>query len=377
MYQRNLMIAKLLEKKSFFFFGPRQTGKTTLITMQLPSVVRFDLLDSETFATVVKRPKVIEELTRPESLVVIDEIQKCPGLLDEVQRLITQRNQTFLLTGSSARKLRRGGANLLAGRAWQAELFPLTFPEIPDFDLETMLTRGGLPHVYPSSDYREELSAYVGTYLKEEIQAEALTRNVRAFAEFLDLVALSNGFEINYESLASDLQVSATTVRTYFQILEDTLIGFRLPAYTKTRKRKAISRAKHYLFDLGVTGQLIRRGPVTFGSESFGKAFEHFIILEVRAFVSYSRLQMGLTYWRSLSQFEVDLILGESCAIEVKSTQLVSDKHIKGLRALKEENLMRRYIVVSLDQNKRVTEDGIEIWPWRDFLVSLWAREFA
>ena len=375
MYSRTLNLANLLEKKSFFLFGPRSTGKSTLITAQLKEAKIYDLLDASVFQRLLKRPRLIEEeILDPKQLIVLDEIQRLPELLNEVHRLIVKRNIKFLLTGSSARKLKRGSANLLAGRAWQSELFPLTFAEISNFDLLTYLNHGGLPQIYGSPDAKEELNSYVSTYLREEIQAEAVTRNIGAFAEFLDLIALSNGQEINYESLASDSQVSTGTLKNFISILEDTLLGFKLPGYVKTRKRKAISRAKFYLFDIGVTNHLAKRSFIEEKSELFGLAFEHFIALELRAYISYRRLMMDLCYWRTTSQIEVDFIVGDHLAIEVKASSLVQDKHLKGLRALKEEKIktLKRYIIVSCDTSKRSLEDGIEIYPWKEFLEDLW-----
>lgn len=375
MYQRSLNLSNLLEKKSFFLFGPRSTGKSTLIGQQLETARIYDLLDAETYRRLLTRPNLIdEECKDPTQVVVIDEVQKLPGILDEVHRLIFKRKMTFLLTGSSARKLRHGASNLLAGRAWQAELFPLTSQEIPDFDLLTYLNRGGLPHVYGSADASEELNAYISTYLREEIQAEALTRNIKAFAEFLDIIALSNGQEINVERLASDCQVSASTVKNYIEILEDTLLGFKVPGYTNTRKRKATSRSKFFLFDIGVTNMICQRSEIKERSELYGLAFEHFIALELRAYLSYRRLRQPLSYWRSTSQFEVDFIVGQKLAIEVKATNLAQDKHLKGLRAFKEEGLksFEHYILVSNDPHKRTTDDGIEIYPWKVFLDELW-----
>jgi uncharacterized protein len=308
-------------------------------------------------------------------MVVIDEVQKLPEILDEVHRLIEAEKLTFLLTGSSARKLKRGGANLLAGRAWWAELFPLTSNEIPDFDLMTYLNRGGLPAVYPSDDYVEELRAYTALYLKEEIQNEALTRKVVQFAEFLDLMALSNGEEISYQSMAGDCGVSPNTIKNFIQILEDTLVAFRLNAFRKTRKRKAIARSKLYFFDIGVTNSLANRGEIMAGSELFGKAFEHFILLEVRAFLSYTRKNVKMYYWRSTSQFEVDLILDNQWAVEIKSAKSVQDKHLKGLRAMKEEGLIQNFAVVSCDRYERKTRDNITILPWKLFLEKLWNGE--
>ncbi len=372
MYVRALDIAKLLKHKSFFLFGARSTGKTTLIRETLANEKFYDLLDNEVYARLLKRPKLLEEELVEGRVVVIDEIQKLPSLLDEVHRLIHLYDQRFLLTGSSARKLRHGSANLLAGRAWVAELFPLTWSEIDDFDLLTYLNRGGLPQIYGSDFSEEELRSYVGSYLREEIQAEAVTRSVTAFAEFLDIMALNSGAEVNFEKIAADTQVSPSTVRNYIQILEDTLLGFIIKGFTKSQKRKATSRAKFYLFDLGVTNQLARRGKIEPKSELFGRAFEHFLILELRAFISYRRKDLSLYYWRSTSGFEVDLVTENGFAIEIKSTELVNDKHLKGLRAFKEEKLAKRYLVVSCDPARRVTSDGIELWPWSDFLGELW-----
>ena len=376
-YKRKLDLGLLLKKKSFFLFGPRATGKTTLIHQTFNKAKIYDLLDSETYRRLLKRPKILEEENKSKGkIIVIDEIQKQPALLDEVHRLIQTKDFRFLLTGSSARKLKRNPVNLLAGRAWQASLFPLSWVEIPKFNLIKYLNQGGLPSVYTSSsDYQEELNAYVSLYLREEIQNEALTRNVQAFAEFLDLIALSNGQEINYENFSRDLQISPSTLKNYMEILNDTLLGFSLPGYTKTKKRKAITRAKYYLFDLGVTNTLCHRGLIKKRSELFGKAFEHFIILEVRAYLNYARKFLNMTYWRSTSQFEVDLIIGNKVAMEIKSTMLVQDKHLKSLRAFKEEKLIKKYITVSLDTEKRVTKDNIQILPWKIFLKMLWKGE--
>jgi len=371
MYKRILDLSTLLKKKSFFLFGPRGTGKTTLIQHTLSGTTVIDLLEIKTYREYLKNPSIISE-QKLQPIVVIDEIQKLPEILDEVHRLIEAEKLTFLLTGSSARKLKRGGANLLAGRAWWAEMFPLTSSEIPDFNLSTYLNRGGLPAVYPSDDFIEELRAYAALYLKEEIQNEALTRKVVQFSEFLDLMALSNGEEISYQSIAGDCGVSPNSIKNYIQILEDTLIAFQLKAFTKTRRRKAISRSKLYLFDIGVTNSLANRGEIMEGSELFGKAFEHFILLEVRAFLSYTRKNVRMCYWRSTSRFEVDLILDNRWGIEIKSATSIQGKHLKGVRALKEEGIIQNFAVVSCDRYERKTQDDITIFPWELFLEKLW-----
>ncbi len=378
MLKRSLNLPELLNKKSHFLFGARATGKSTLIGYSLPEAQVIDLLHAKTYAALVRNPSLLEEMIVDSTrVVVIDEIQKLPALLDEVQRLMGKKGLRFLLTGSSARKLKHGGANLLAGRAREARLFPLCSPEIPDFNLLRLMNQGGLPAVYLSDEPEEDLMAYVDTYLREEIKAEAVTRNVSAFAEFLDIIARSNGQELNYESFASDLQVSPGTLKNYIQILEDTLIGFRLPGFVDTKKRKATSRAKHYLFDLGVTRYLAKTGSILPESKAFGDAFEHFIILEVRAYLAYKRLTKSMSYWRSTSQFEVDLLIATDVAVEIKASQNPSDKHLKGLRALAEENIFSKYILVCTEEFERKTSDGIHILPWQNFLKQLWDGELV
>ena len=350
-------------------------GKSTLIEQTLPDAKTYDLLDASVFQRLVRDPTLISQETMSDTVVVIDEIQKFPPLLDEVHRLIVKRKQTFLLTGSSARKLRKGGANLLAGRAFQAWLLPLTSREIPDFNLSSYLNTTGLPEYYGKTDAHDYLKAYVGTYLQEEIKAEALTRNLSGFVRFLEVVALCNGEEINYANISSDCGVPVRTLENYFGILDDTLIGFSIPPFLSTKKRKAITRAKYFLFDIGVVNSLTKRGQVEIKSELFGRAFEHFIALELRAFLAYHFIDLTLQYWRSSSHLEVDFIIGNKLAIEIKGTDLVADKHLKGIRALKEEGLIQTYGVISLDPEERLTADGIHIWPWKTFLNKLWANE--
>ncbi len=372
-HTRLLNLNVLLEKRSHFLFGPRATGKSTLIKTHLPDTKVYDLLDPEVYQRFARNPSVLSEETAAEEWVVIDEIQKMPALLDEVHRLIEKRKQRFLLTGSSARKLKRGAANLLAGRAFHAELFPLVSAEIKDFDLLSYLNSTGLPEFYHDDLSNEFLRAYVGTYLQEEIQAESLTRNLPGFSRFLEVCALNNGGEIVYANISQETGVRSRTLENYFSILSDTLIGFQVPGFTATQKRKAIARSKHYFFDVGVVNTLARRGQIAAQSELFGPAFEHFIALELRAYLSYARKPLSLTYWRSTAQHEVDFLIGNLLAIEVKGSKQIAEKHLKGLRALKEEQLIQNYAVVSLDANLRTTDDGITIYPWQFFLNQLWA----
>jgi len=377
--QRCIDLNKLLKKKSFFLLGPRATGKTSLIAHQLPKdLLRIDLLRSDIFLRLNNNPWELAELisSKKHQLVVIDEVQKIPILLNEVHRLIEEEKIKFLLTGSSARKLKKENVNLLGGRAWEAELFPLTMQEIPNFSLERYLTFGGLPTVYLSEDPREELIAYVDTYLKEEIQAEALVRKMQSFSRFLTVSALTSGQMINFNSLSNDVGIPASTVREYYQILEDTLVGFVLPAWTKTIKRKAMSTAKFYFFDIGVTHQLAGIKSIDPQSDLYGQAFEHFIAMELRAYISYKRKHLTLSYWSTRNGYEVDFIVGDEIAIEVKATNSVSYKHLKGLKMLKEEDICKRYFLISFDKINKFT-DGIEVVYWEDFLSNLWQENYS
>ncbi len=370
---RLLQVSDLVKKKSIFLFGPRSTGKSYLLRQQLPHAAVFDLLDADVFARLTRRPKLLgEEITDAQNVVVIDEVQKLPALLDEVHRLIETRGLRFVLTGSSVRKLMRGGANLLGGRAWRAALFPLCSSEIPNFDLLTYLNRGGLPPIFLSKHPREDLRSYTNLYLREEIKAEALVRKVDHFARFLDVVGLQNGEELNFQGMSSDSGIPATTIQNYLQILEDTLLGFSVPSFGATKKRKAITRSKFYLFDVAVAGALANRGEVFAKSELFGKAFEHFILLEIRAYLSYRGQDDVLQYWRSTSGYEVDCVVGNKLAIECKASDLVSERDLKGLKALAEEGLVEKFAIVSLDPTPR-SIDGIQVYPWAHFLRDLWS----
>lgn len=374
-YKRILPLKALLKKKSHFLFGPRSTGKSTLIQEQLPNdAIVFDLLERDTYRRLLQTPSILSQVDK-NKIIVIDEIQKIPTLLDEVHRIIQKYGTTFLLTGSSARRIKRGGSNLLAGRAWETALFPLVSKEIPDFNLERYLTTGGLPQIYDNPYWQRELQAYVSLYLREEIAAEALTRNIESFSEFLDLTAKSNGQEINYQSFASDCGVSINTIKSYFDILADTLIGIKMPAFIKTKKRKAITRAKHYFFDTGVVNAICGQGDISLKSQNFGNFFEHFIILEMRAANTYLEMNKQLTYWRSTSMYEVDLIVGQELAIEIKGSSRIQEKHFKGLRALKEEGLIKNFMLVSLDPYEQVTKDGIRCLHWKQFLSKLWGKK--
>jgi uncharacterized protein len=377
--KRHVNIRELLKEKSFFLFGPRATGKTFLIRNQLSDdALLIDLLRTEYFLRLSSSPELLETIISGEKekqFVVIDEVQKIPALLDEVHRLIEEKNIKFFLTGSSARKLKRGQANMLAGRAWRADLFPLTWKELGSkFDLERYLRFGGLPAVYLGKNPIEELDAYVHNYLYEEILEEGLIRKLPQFSRFLVTSAINNGEMINFAKVSQDAQVSASTIREHYQILEDTLLGFILPPWTKSIKRKAISTAKFYLFDCGVVNAIAGTKHIERNSNLYGKLFEQFIGMEIRAAISYLRTKEQLSYWRSVNKQEVDYIIGDSIAVEVKATKRASLREAKGLIALKEENLIKKYYMVSQDEIER-KENDINFIPWEKFLEKLWHSE--
>ena len=371
---RRLLDLRLPPRQSAFLWGPRRVGKSYWIREHCKRAPIIDLLQSDVFGEYAARPALLRERFggKRDSLVVIDEIQKIPALLDEVHWIIENTSQAFLLTGSSARKLRRGHANLLAGRAWRRQMLPLTSQEVDEIDLEQVMISGLLPPHFLSTDPIEDLRAYVGDYLKEEIAAEALTQNIPAFAEFLRVAAITSSELINYTNVARESGVSAKVVRSYFSILEDTYLGFRLPPWRRARNRRLIDTEKFFLFDVGVANYLARRRPMLGGSE-FGKSFEHYILMELKAYQAYREPEMELSFWRTAAGQEVDFILGSlDAVIEVKAGSRVHEGDMAGLRALREEHRVKRSMVVSLEREPRRVEPGIEILPWKVFLQRLW-----
>jgi len=374
--ERILDLPALMKKKSHFLFGPRQTGKTSLIRHTLKGVRVYDLLDTSIYLALSQNPgRIGQELTTKDRLVVIDEIQRLPDLLNEVHRLIETRGIRFLLTGSSARKLRRGGVNLLGGRARTKYLHPLTCKELGDkFDLARAMERGLLPSIYFSDDPRADLQAYAGSYLQEEIVAEGATRNLPAFSRFLKVAALCNSQIVNFTNISNDAQVARTTVYEYFEILKDTLILYELPAWRKSKKRKPLASSKYYFFDVGVVSVLQGR-KFRPGTPEFGEAFETYLVHEL---INYSDYVSGenLSYWRSTSGFEVDFIIGDHTAVEVKAKENLSVSDLKPLRALSEEKKLKRYLCVSLEPRRRRFED-VMVLPYKDFLEALWNGEYS
>jgi len=374
--ERILDLPALIEKKSHFLFGPRQTGKTSLIHHTLKRVKVYDLLDTSIYLALSQNPgRIGQELTGKDHLVVIDEIQRLPDLLNEVHRLIETRGIRFLLTGSSARKLRRGGVNLLGGRARTKYLHPFTYKELGDkFDLARAIERGLLPSIYFSDDPWADLQAYAGSYLQGEIVAEGATRNLPAFSRFLKVAALCNSQIVNFTNISNDAQVARTTVYEYFEILKDTLILYELPAWRKSKKRKPLASSKYYFFDVGVVSVLQDR-KFRPGTPEFGEAFETYLMHEL---ISYSDYVSGenLSYWRSTSGFEVDFIIGDHTAVEVKAKENLSVSDLKPLRALSEEKKLKRYLCVSLEPRRRRFEDMM-VLPYKDFLEALWNGEYS
>lgn len=364
--------------ESAFLWGARQTGKSTLLKELFPDSLYFDLLLSDVYDRFQRNPALLREIIQaalPKEAVIIDEIQKIPALLNEIHWLIVNTDTRFILSGSSPRNILRTGGNLLGGRGLRYELYPLVYREIPDFDLLRALNNGLLPRHYLAANPVKLLSAYVGSYLRDEIMAEAKIRNINSFSRFLEMAAFSNGEMVNYSNIASDCGVSAPTVKEYFQILEDTLTGRFLPSFQKKPKRRVILAPKFYFFDIGIANYLLKRGRIEMGSESFGKALEHFIYLELYAHSKYSDLNYLISYWRTASQIEVDFILGDhEVAIEVKSSNMVTLRHIKGLKSFADEYQVKKLIVVSNDPYPRKIEN-VDILPWNLFLDKLWAGE--
>ena len=375
---RHLDIEPLLARRSVFLFGPRQTGKSTYVRRQLGRTVTqtFSLLDQGLLTSVLADPtrirQEIEARGLRDTVVCIDEIQKCPPLMDEVHLMIEERGIRFLLTGSSARALKRAGVNMLGGRGSDRVMHPFTWFEIEDrFSLDRALNHGLLPPHYLSEDPDEGLASYVDRYLTEEIAAEGLARNLPGFARFLQTAAVTNARMLNYTNVAGDAQVPRQTVVQWYEVLRDTLVAFELPAWSRTVRRMAIETAKFYFFDTGVVRALRRLPPVSEASADFGEFFEHFVFLELRAWIDYRRPRTPLAYWRSRAGHEVDFVLDERVAIEAKATRRVQPKHLRGLQALAEEGLVERSIVVCREDRPR-RERGIEIWPLEFFLAALW-----
>lgn len=375
MLNRVLKLTEIAED-SIFLWGARQTGKSTLLRELFPNARYYDLLKSDECARFAMRPALLREeceMLDEGELVIIDEVQKIPALLDEVHWLMSNKGLRFILCGSSARKLRRCGANLLGGRAIRKSLYPLVSAEIPDFNIDTALNNGMLPRHYLAANPTSRLQAYIGDYLQQEIIAEAIVRKLDSFTRFLQVAALSNAEIVNFSNIAQDCGVSSKTIREYFTILEETLLGFFIPAYTKVIKRRLIQSPKFYYFDVAIPNHLLNRYPLRKGSVDYGHALEHFIAQELQAYLSYRNTNLKLSYWHTQdNRYEVDFVVGDAdYAFEVKSSSSVSSTDTKGLLAFKEEHPNAHLFVIAQEERPRKHGD-IEIWPVTQFLKRLW-----
>lgn len=362
-------------ESSIFLFGGRQTGKTTILHQQFPDAIFYDLLDTNVKERLRRRPVLLYETLKDKvagTLVIIDEIPEVPELLNEVHRLIVERQLVFILCGSSARKLKRKGHNTLGGRALPVYLYPLVSAEIPDFNIDRAVTYGMIPSHYLAKNPHRLLSGYIDIYLKEEIKEEALVRNLDAFHRFLEVAALTDGEIINNNNIAQDCGVHATTVSAYFDILEDTLIGYRIPAYTKVMKRRLVQAPRFYYFDIGIANHLLHRKELVRGTTDYGHAFEHLVIQELVAYLHYTHSDETLSYWRTYTGIEVDAIIGNArVAIEIKSAEEIQNKHLKNLKIFSEEHPESRLMVVSLDVFSRRI-GNIECLYVLEFFRLLW-----
>lgn len=378
MINRIYQLNKELED-SIFLFGARQTGKSTALRQQFPREIYIDLLNSEVRNRLERRPSLLYEMLKDKAegtIVIIDEIPEVPTLLNEVHRLISEKNLRFVLCGSSARKLKRKGTNTLGGRAYPVFFHPLVSAELPDLDIDRAVNYGMIPSHYLAKNPERRLSAYIDVYLKEEIKEESLVRNLLAFQRFLEVAAISNGEILNNRNIAQECSVNASTVSSYFDILEDTLVGYRIPAYTKVVQRRLVQAPRFYFFDVGVANYLMHRSRLVRGTPEYGHAFEHLVIQELIAYMHYTHQDERISYWRTYAGTEVDVIIGDArIAIEIKSVEEVLPKHLKGLKSFGEEHPNCRRIIVSHDIIPRRIGD-IECIPVKDFFRRLWDHEF-
>jgi predicted AAA+ superfamily ATPase len=390
MYKRKLELNNIIKRKSLFLFGPRQTGKSTLLKNLYPNSLLINLLSATEFMAYTKDPSLLSENVNyyvsqsPDNyLIIIDEIQKIPILLDEVHLLIESNKKIrFILTGSSSRKLKRAGVNLLGGRASLRKLFTLCYSELgmekPRWG--ESLVKGGLPAIFDSSNYYADLKDYIALYMKEEIKDEGLVRNLETYSAFLEVAALTNSQQINYTKIANDLQIKPYLVKEYFQIIEDTLLGHTLQPFTKTIKRKAVATPKFYLFDCGVTNSILKRKDVPIGTPEYGILLEQAIFIELKAYLHYTDSEYELFYWRSTSQLEIDFILTDKktyIGIEVKASQNPTPKSYRGFVAFEEDIKLNKKIVVCRSRSPRIVDGNIEVLPILEFLEKLWQNNIV
>lgn len=370
--------------QSTFLWGARKTGKSFYLKRHFPLSVCYDLLKTDLYFRLLKEPYQLREeilelgeeaLSHP---IIIDEIQKIPILLDEVHWLIENTSAYFILCGSSARKLKKEGVNLLGGRAWRYEFFPLVYPEIKNFDLLHALNYGLIPSHYAAQHWTKTVKSYINDYLKEEIKAEGLVRNLRSFAQFLDVAAFSNGEILNYSNISRDCGVDAKTIKEYYQILVDTLLGYYIYPYKdKIKREDLVATPKFYFFDVGVVNQLRKRSFAELKGLEAGNAFENYILMELWAYRGLNEKEFDIHFWRTNSGLEVDFILGNAeVAIEVKISNAISSGDIRGLIAFQEEYRPKAsFVVCTAPKPRKLTLPNgqvTSIMPWRTFLDMLW-----
>lgn len=371
---RHLDLSQILKAKSYILLGPRQTGKSSLIREQLKNVKKYNLLLQEDFRKLSFDPTLIrKELTADDTLIVIDEFQRLPELLDEVHFIIEEYNIKFLLTGSSARKLHKQNINLLGGRARTLHIHPFTFTELKEkFDLQRVVNFGLIPGIYFSDQPDIDLDAYISSYIEQEIAREGVVRNLTTFTRFLEVAALCQAELIDYTSISNDAQIPRTTIHEYFKILEHTLIGHQLPAWQEPKKRKPIATSKFYFFDWAIPKTLQGLKNITKKSEIFGKAFESYLFHELKTYCDYNNVK-DLHFWRTHTKEEVDFILDNKIAIEVKASEIFKKDYVKSLLKLREENLLTDYYVVYLGKNIKIPEyPWLKVINYEDFLKKLY-----
>ncbi len=377
MYKRIFDIENRLDE-GMFLFGARQVGKSTLLRERFPKAIYVDLLDPDTRKRFRRRAMDFYEMLvkyPPKTLVIVDEIQKLPELLDVVHKLMVENGLHFILSGSSARKIKKAGVNQLGGRANEEHLYPLVYAEIPDYDFGRAIQNGMIPRHYDVKDARARLKNYVNLYLREEIEEEALVQNIDTFERFLEVAAVTNTEILNFDNIASDCGVSVNTAKAYFKILYDTLLGFEVKPYRKVIKRKLYQTSKFYFFDVGIPNYLLHRFHLMPGTPEYGHAFESLVMQEIRAYLGYSDSEEELTYWHTYNKDEVDAVIGDArVAIEIKSTYHIESEHKKGLQRFVEEHPDAKQIIVSRDTLTR-RSGNIDLYYVTDFFKALWAGE--
>ena len=376
--RRALEIDSILEDESLFLFGPRMTGKTAYIEneLQKEAILSITFLDGDTLDAFKQNPVLLRSMLhgKDEGFVIIDEVQLFPRILLDVQHVMTHSDIQFLLTGSSARKIKKSGNNLLGGRAGIIYMHPLVWKEVEDKNssLDDILGSGMLPKVFQSKNPQILLRNYVRAYLETEIAAEGERRDLDKFNDFIAFAASENTELMNFSNVSRDIGMSADTIKNWYQILVDTFIGHYLRPYRKGTKRVPVNTAKFYFFDVGVARTAARMPVPSENMTEYGKLFENYIFMELKAYMDYNMTDDGFYFWRTREGYEVDFVIEGKAAIEVKTSKNITNKELRGLRAFMEEGVVKDYILVCREQFERTTEDGIRIIPWKLFLTQLW-----